>query len=444
MLKKQRRICLAFVLGFICSRPAFADAIAIVNVNVIPMTSESVLASQTVVAIDGIIEAIGDVNAVPVPDGATIVDGTDRYLMPGLAEMHGHVTGTAARDIDRLFSLFLANGVTTVRGMLGRESHLKLRDDIYAGRVPGPRLVTSGPSLNGNSVRNSADGARQVREQYAAGYDFVKIHPGLSAREFNAIADTANELGIPFAGHVPVAVGVEGALQKGMATIDHLDGYMAALLPANADTSGGYGGFFGVMLADQAIEERIADIVALTLAAGVANVATQSLFEQRISEQSAAELGKRPEMRYMPAATVRRWVDAKRQTLNERGFDPIIAKRAIEIRRKLIGALNDAGATLLLGSDAPQVFNVPGFSVHHELELLVKSGLTPYEALRSGTAAAARFLGLETGTVERGKLADLIVLDANPLEDIANSRRVHGVLAAGRWSRSVDLLAALE
>ena len=230
------------------SSVALADTTAIVNVNVITMTSDTVLAGQTVVIEDGIITAIGDVDAVAVSEGATLVDGTDRYLMPGLTEMHAHVTSTADAQIRRLSSLFLANGVTTVRGMLGQPSHLKLREDIAAGRIFGPRLITSGPSFNGNSVNGADHAASMVREQQAAGYDFLKIHPGLSREEFDAIADTANELGIPFAGHVPVAVGIAGALNKGMATIDHLDGYMASLLPSNTDTSGGYGGFFGVML----------------------------------------------------------------------------------------------------------------------------------------------------------------------------------------------------
>ncbi|MBT8098491.1 MAG: amidohydrolase, partial [Gammaproteobacteria bacterium] len=169
--------------------PAAAESIAIVNVNVIPMTTDAVYDSQTVVVTDGVIAKIGDVGDVAVPAGATVIDGTDRYLMPGFVEMHGHVTGTGPRQLERLFSLFLANGVTTVRGMLGRPAHLVVRERIASGDLRGPRLITSGPSLNGDSVRNAQDGARKVREQHAAGYDFVKIHPGLSAAEFNAIAD---------------------------------------------------------------------------------------------------------------------------------------------------------------------------------------------------------------------------------------------------------------
>ena len=423
---------------------ALADTTAIVNVNVLTMTSETVLAGQTVVIEDGIIAAIGDVDAVAVSEDATLVDGTDRYLMPGLTEMHGHVTSTADAQIHRLNSLFLANGVTTVRGMLGRPSHLKLREDIAAGRIFGPRLITSGPSFNGNSVNGADHAASMVREQYAAGYDFLKIHPGLSQEEFDAIADTANELGIPFAGHVPVAVGIAGALHKGMATIDHLDGYMASLLPPNTDTSGGYGGFFGVMLADQVIEGRIDEVVAATLAAGVANVPTESLFEQVVNDVSPADLGTRFEMRYVPAATVRQWQDAKEKTLTERGFDPLVAAQAIDIRRKLILALHEAGASLLLGSDAPQIFNVPGFSLHHELKFLVAAGLTPYEALQTGTIAPARFFGLNTGTVEVGKIGDLVLLDANPLKNIDNSSRVHGVLLAGRWATAAALLDGVD
>ena len=192
------------------------------------------------------------------------------------------------------------------------------------------------------------------------------------------------------------------------------------------------------------IEERIADVVAATLAAGVANVPTESLFEHVVNNIPPADLGNRAEMRYASAASVRQWERSKEETLRERGFNPEVAARAIEIRRKLIRALHEAGAVLLLGSDAPQIFNVPGFSLHHELEFMVLSGLTPFEALRIGTVAPARFFGIGTGTIAVGRIGDLVLLDANPIEDIANSRRVHGVLAAGRWSTAAELLANLD
>lgn len=419
-----------------------ADSTAIVNVNVIPMTADIVLPQQTVVISGDRIAAVGDVGDVAVPAGARVIDGTDRYLLPGLTEMHAHVTGTADRDVERLFGLFLANGVTTIRGMLGRPSHLALREDIREGRVIGPRLITSGPSLNGNSVDGPADGARRVRQQHAAGYDFLKIHPGLSAPEFNAIADEANRLGMPFAGHVPVSVGVTGALAKGMATIDHLDGYMAALLPANVDPSGGYGGFFDVMLADDIDREGIGALVDATVAAGVANVPTETLFEFRVSAESATDIANRPEMQYVKASTINQWIRVKQDLYRERGFSADVARTAIAVRRELIRRLHEAGGLILLGSDAPQVFNVPGFSLHRELELMVASGLSSYEALQAGTTAPAEFFGLDAGTVEPGQLADLMLLDANPLTDIANSRRVHGVLVRGRWLRASDLLAA--
>jgi len=434
-----------FILAVVlAATPVLADTTAFVNVNLIPMTSAEVIPAQTVVVEGGIITAIGGVDSVPVPEEADLVDGTDRYLMPGLTEMHGHVTGTGSAEINRLFSLYLANGVTTVRGMLGRESHLQLRQDIADGAVLGPRLITSGPSFNGNSVTSASQGASMVREQHAAGYDFLKIHPGLTRSEFIAVADTANELGIPFAGHVPAAVGLDVALDKGMATIDHLDGYMASLLPANTDTSGGYGGFFDVMLADQAIEDRIDMVVAATIKAGVGNVPTESLFEQLVNDVPASDLASQAEMRYMPHEIVSRWKVAKNETQTERGFDPLVAAQAIEIRRQLILALHEAGGVLLLGSDAPQIFNVPGFSLHHELEFMVASGLTPFEALQTGTITPALFFGINTGTVETGKVADLVLLDANPLEDIGNSGRVHGVVAAGRWFTSAELLNGLD
>jgi len=434
----MKRIILIAVL-FLVTDVTSAASTAFLNVNVIAMTEERVVEAQTVIVEDGVITVIGDVDGVPLPKDAVVVDGTNRYLMPGLTEMHAHVAEADSQDLDRDFTLFIANGVTTVRGMLGRPSHLELRQRLLDGEQFGPRLITSGPSLNGNSVSSPADGVRKVNAQHAASYDFIKIHPGLSASEFTAIASAANELGMPFAGHVPVSVGVVGALDAGMATIDHLDGYIAALMPPDSDLSGGYGGFFDVLLADQVVAERIEDVVTRTVAAGTWNVPTQSLVEQLVNDTSVSDLANRPEMRYMPPATVDRWVEAKQSQLNERGFSPEIGAQAVEIRRQIILALHEAGAGLLLGSDAPQIFNVPGFSLHHELEFLVAAGLTPFDALRTGTTAAAEFLGTNTGAVAIGKEADLVLLDANPLADIGNSRRVHGVMLRGDWISYADI-----
>jgi imidazolonepropionase-like amidohydrolase len=429
---------------FLAADISFADTTAFVNVNVVPMSSDAVIAAQTVIVEDGVIRSIGSVDEIRIPERAKAVDGTDRYLMPGLAEMHAHVPDAESSELDRYFSLFVANGITTIRGMLGRPSHLGLGQRLLDGEVFGPRLFTSGPSLNGRTVAGAPDARKQVREQAAAGYDFIKIHPGLSADEFAALGETANELGIPFVGHVPVAAGIEAALQLKMTAIDHLDGYFVALLPPDSHRSGGYGGLFDVMLAAELQAERIEHVVAATAAAGTWNVPTQVLIEQLVSEVSVAELRNRPEMKYMPRKTVRNWVASKEAQIAERDFDPEVAALAINLRRKLILALHDAGARLLLGSDAPQIFNVPGFSAHRELEALVASGLSPFEALQTGTTAVAEFFGTNTGSVQVGKGADLVLLDANPLDDIENSRRIHGVMLRGTWIPATKLADRLE
>jgi len=429
-----------FILALLfAGSAALAEGTAFVNVNVVPMTSETVIEQQTVVVGMGRIKAIGPVDEVPIPEDARVIDGTDRYLMPGLAEMHAHVPDSNSPDLDRNFSLYVANGVTTIRGMLGRPSHLALRQDLLDGTVFGPRLYTSGPSLNGRSVSGPGHARQLVEEQQAAGYDFIKVHPGLSSDEFEALAQTANALGMPYAGHVPVAAGVLRALKLNMASIDHLDGYFAALLPANSHGSGGYGGFFDVMLADELDADGIAEIARATAEAGTWNVATEVLIEVRVDEIPVSELRNRPEMRYMPAATVQRWADAKTSVITESDFNPEVAALAIETRRRLILELQRAGAGLLLGSDSPQVFNVPGFAIHRELDALVSAGLSPFEALRTGTAAVDEFLHSNTGIVAVGREADLVLLDANPLIDIHNSRRIHGVMVRGQWYNSAAL-----
>jgi len=433
------KVVTVIVFGLITTDTCIAATTVIVNVNVVPMNSDVVIAQQSVVVVDDKIATIGHVDTIPVPIGAAIIDGTDRFLIPGLAEMHAHVTSTDAWQVERLSTLFIANGVTTIRGMLGQPSHLTLREQLASGEVFGPRLITSGPSLNGRSVSGAADAERQVREQKAAGYDFIKVHPGLSDVEFAALANTANEIGMPYAGHVPVAAGVRQALDMQMATIDHLDGYFAALLPASEVGAGGYGGFFDVMLASVLNAEEIPEIVAATKEARTWNVPTEVLIEQMIDDTPITELRVRPEMRYVPAETLTRWIASKEAALNERGFDAETAALAISLRRRLILEMHEAGAGLLLGSDAPQFFNVPGFSIHRELDALVAAGLSPYEAIRTGTVAVSEFLGSNGGVVAEGRDADLILLDANPLEEIENSKRIHGVMIRGHWYPKTEL-----
>jgi len=439
----MRRLTLLFLA--LAVPPSFAaESTAFINVNVVPMTTDVVIPQQTVVVRNGTIAAVGHVDDVPIPEDAVVVDGTDRFLMPGLAEMHAHVPEADSPDLDRDFSLYVANGVTTIRGMLGRPSHLELRDRLAAGKTFGPRLVTSGPSVNGRSVEGVEQARQMTEEQHATGYDFVKIHPGPTREEFEAVAQTANALGMPFAGHVPVAVGVRRALELHMATIDHLDGYFAALLPPDSPGMGGYGGFFDVFLADEIDAARIGELARATAEAGTWNVPTEVLVEQLVDDTPIVDLRNRPEMQYMPPETVANWAAAKEQQLADRDYDPDVAKLAIQLRRRLILELHRAGAGLLLGSDSPQIFNVPGFSIHHELAALVAAGLTPYEALRTGTVAVAEFLGSRSGIVAVGRDADLVLLDANPLADIANSRRIHGVMLRGTWYPAAVLEARLE
>lgn len=433
--------------SFFAVDAACGESVAFVNVNVIPMTSTTIIENQTVIVTDGIIISISDVNDTAIPDDAIIVDGTDRYLMPGLTEMHGHVPGGTSANLERVLGLYLANGITTVRGMLGQPSHLVMRDDIHERRLLGPRLITSGPSFNGRSVDSPEQASRMVEDQAAAGYDFIKIHPGLTRAEFDAIAKTAKRLDIPFAGHVPEDVGIGRALEAGIATIDHLDGYMETLMPVSDDPSGGLAGFFGVFIADQADLSKISVVARATADANVWNVPTESLFEHVTNAEWAPEdMARWPEMKYMPRQTVAQWQGAKREVLSDVNYDSSTAMRAVEIRRKLIMALKEAGAGLLLGSDSPQIFNVPGFSLHHELRYLVDAGLTPFEALQTGTVNPAKFFSAESrfGSVQEGLDADLILLDENPVEDINNTKRIHGVMVRGTWLSRTDLDKLLQ
>ncbi|MCZ6500734.1 MAG: amidohydrolase family protein, partial [Gammaproteobacteria bacterium] len=310
----------------------------------------------------------------------------------------------------------------------------------------GPRLYTSGPSLNGSSVNGPADAGSKVRQQQAAGFDFVKLHPGLNLREFRAIDRVADQLGIPYAGHVGLLIGVPEALRLGQASIDHLDGYLQALIPKDTVYPEAADGLFGLGLAGLVDEALIEPLAKATAKAGVWIVPTQTLLEHWVLPPAAREMSQRPEMAYFPAATVASWSNSKNAVLNDPGYDLANAERFIALRRKLIKALHEQGADLLLGSDAPQVFNVPGVAAHQELELLVAAGLTPYQALRTGTVNPARYFDAEDqfGRIREGLSAELILLGGNPLLDITNTRNIRGVMIKGQWLDREQIRQGLE
>jgi hypothetical protein len=342
--------------------------------------------------------------------------------------------------------LYLANGITTIRGMLGEPWHLTLREQLASGEVTGPALFTSGPSFNGRSVSSPDQAARMVREQAEAGYDFLKLHPGLKRDEYRAIVAVAQVEKIPFAGHVSTAVGLPLALLSMQASIDHLDGYAQELVLPTHPLYGETPDFFGINLAAGMTRGSIAELARSTRDAGVWNVPTQSLLENILYSQSLDTLMDRPEMAYMRSATLRNWRDRVRDFRRQTG--PDLGEKFLSLRRALIKGLQDEGAGLLLGSDAPQMMNVPGFSIHEELGYMVKAGLTPYQALATGTVNVATFFRQEDqGQIAQGYRANLVLLAGNPLDDISHTRKVVGVMQGGKWLDRASLdreLAAIR
>jgi imidazolonepropionase-like amidohydrolase len=417
--------------------------VAFVGVNVLPMDSERTLADHTVIVADERVAAIGPAGSVDVPESAVIIEGAGKWLLPGLGEMHAHVPpdGEAA---ERVLFLYLSQGITTARGMLGQPGHLSLRERLASGDALGPRLYTSGPSLNGNSIPDADSARAAVMHQVELGYDFMKIHPGLSLEEYDAIAATGTETGLDWAGHVPAEVGLARALEVQQASIDHLDLYMEAIVTEGTDVSQSL--FFGLNLARSIDEAKIVEVARATAEAGVWNVPTQSLIENMASTESPESMAAWPSMRYMPPQQVQGWVQQKEGFLASPAYNPEDAALAIDVRRRIIKALHDAGAGLLLGSDAPQVFQVPGFSIQHELEILVESGLTPYEALRVGTYNVAEYFDSldEFGTVATGMSADFVVVNGDPLADITNMADRAGVMIRGRWVPASEIEERLE
>lgn len=449
----MKKTIAAILLGAIfaavtTAQTANAVVTAFVGVSVIPMDRERVLKNQTVVVRGGRIAEIGDAGKIKVPAGAVKIDGRGKFLMPGLVDMHLHLSPGEGLNDDlpsQQLRLLLANGVTTLRSMIGGASQLALRDKINRGEIIAPRIFTAGPPLLGNNTPTVEAAVKAVTDQKKAGYDLLKVHEGLKPEVYEAIVKTAREVGIPFAGHVTASVGLRRALTARQTTIEHLDNYLQATVPASASIETTPSQIVLGETLKNVDERTFARLAKETREAGVANNPTLTLFQLVVSDAKPEELLQWEEMRYIPAKMREGFAKQKAGTLGI----PASAeekKRYVELRNLLVRELYKAGAKIVVGPDSPQFFLVPGFAAHREMQSLAEAGLSNYAVLEAATRNGAENLGMlrEFGTVEIGKSADLLLLDADPLENVANAKRIAGVMTRGKFLAKSDLQKMLD
>jgi len=445
-------IAIALLAAAACAGGTAQNTIAITHVSVIDVASGATRPDNTVLVTGNRITYAGPAASAKIPSGATVVDGRGKFLIPGLWDMHVH--GFVWVFSEFAGPLMIANGVTGARDMGWYiDTTLRWRSDIAAGREIGPRLV-AGARVDGavNKARFVAhvvteeDGVRAVdtlarRKDGSRRADFIKTYSWVPRAAYFGIAREAKKLGVPFAGHVPYSVSVIEASDAGERSIEHEDDLMRActardsLLRARfGDTTDSEPDQLDMIKAQARLIRAFYDparckSVIATLARNHTWV-TPTLVVYQPYAHAFDSASTHPEWsKYVPGLVQGGWLHKSARVTPA---DSMVVRSYFSFDRTR--DLKDAGVKLLAGTDMPQAFVYPGFSLHEELELLVRSGLTPLEALRAATYNPAEFLGAldSLGTVTQGKVADLVLLDANPLTDIRNTRRISAVIANGR------------
>jgi len=441
--------------------PAGVDAAVVFeNVAIIPMDSEHILEGQTVVIEDGHIADIGLSGEIEIPASAHIVDGTGRFLIPGLSDMHMHTFGS---ENDLL--VYLANGVTTIR-ILGADppAILEWRDEIRAGTRVGPSISAWWPAFENNDyewewgeefatrggatfIHTPAEAEQLVAEMAALGVDGIKSHVVISSEIYLALIEAAAKHGLPFDGHVPIDLNTRDA-ERVCAESDCWNVFREMRTPALAHVEE------LIKAAEwsndsirRASDESIRQIAQDAAEDGLWVTTTLNLFRSTVDQAADLEgtLAAMPEVKYVhPAIFDIRWAPGANAyaDLGTRSFYP----EYLAAMEKMLLALYESGAPLMSGTDAALPVMVPGFSLHDEFETMVDIGLSPYDVLKTSTYNPALYLGEleEFGTIEEGKRADLVLLEANPLDDITNTRQIAGVMARGRYFDRADLDTMLE
>lgn len=399
--------------------------IALRNVTVVDPARGAVEEGQTVLIRGGRISALG--KQVRLPGGVREIDAAGKFLIPGLWDAHVHlVLGTEAA-----FPALLANGVTSVRDMGGDLARVdEWRRQIRAGELDGPTIYRAGPYVDGPKdapdrliVRTAAQARAAVRSLRKQGVDFIKIHNAVPREAYFALADEARRVRIRFAGHVPLDVTPEEAAAAGQASLEHMatlvENTLAVATRRNESPAAALGRF------DDAAAAKLFRSMAANRVAMMPNLTA----EYAITNRGSTELESDPRRQYVPVSLVKYW--------NEAFSRKPTAARQLLLQRfyQLVALMQREGVTILAGTDLGLRDIYPGFSVHDELRLLVKAGLTPAEALRSATMAPAAWMGVRevSGEIRKGAPADLVLLDGNPLRDIGQTARIHAVITRGRY-----------
>ena len=427
---------------------AGASTYLIQNVNLIPMTEEAVFEDYSVLVDGSKISRICSPAETCPTAAAKIIDGTGKYLMPGLTDMHAHVeaasSGSAPPAMVAMsqriqytqLKQYVLFGVTTIRDTGGGVNNLRIRREMEAGEALGPRLFSSNflmdgkpglhPLTQSHEFSDTELAADYVRKSVEQGYDFIKIYSTLSTPVFDAIMKTAAEYDIPVIGHVPMQIDMEYALKSGMRSIEHLSGYDvscagpdAGIQPTMADVYQGW---------NYCTEEQIRQLAEMTTRYNVWNDPTLIVIESLKTNIERDTVSDPEELKYTNPLIFAS-MDYLYSIFTPRARAGLKAARAT--RLALVKTLNDAGAPLLIGTDT----GAAGYNVHQEMALFVEAGLTPYETLHAATVEAARYFDMEGefGTIVEGASADLVLLNSNPLEDIQHAKNIDGVMLRGSW-----------
>ena len=441
-------------------KPSPNELIVINNVSVVDVRSGAILADQTVILERNHIASVGPSKSAKYPRNAPSVNGRGYFLIPGLWDMHVHLVFgdwfPGAQNIT--LPMLIANGVTGVRDMGSElETVQGWRNEIEAGRMLGPRIFTSGPMLDGPkprfpssiAVATAEDGQRAVVSLKQRGADFIKLQSLIPREAVFAIAEEAKKQEIAFEGHVPDSVRASEMSEAGMKSFEHLIGIFEGSSP-NEDEFLKGGKTVGRFLASY--DPVRAAALAGLLAKNQTWQCPTLVWERGGNLIDATDFAKDGRAKYVPAAWKNKtWKMFTDEILKGYGTDDLAArKRFIQKELEVVQLLHKAGVPFLAGTDTPPgVYIFPGFSLHEELQRFVAAGFTPLEALQTATLNPARFLGMEEqlGTIEKGKLADLVLLNGNPLEDISNTKKIAAVIVNGQYYSGKDLekmLAGVE